>query len=135
VKGNENLNTLFVVSGWTTLTLSCYLAAGILSTSVVAADLPAFPGAEGFGAATPGRRGGRVFEVTSLDGKGPGTLRVAIEASGPRIVVFRVSGVIFTESVLNILNPCILVYMSLLFSVSVLSVANEKCQSSLSLQL
>ena len=77
MKGNENLNTLFVVSGWTTLTLFCYLAAGVLFTSVVAADLPAFPGAEGFGAATPGGRGGRVIEVTSLDGKGPGTLRAA----------------------------------------------------------
>jgi pectate lyase len=107
VKGNKNINTLFVVSGWTALTLFCYVAAGIFSTSVVAADLPASPGAEGFGAATLGGRGGRVIEVTSLNGKGPGTLRAAIEASGPRIVVFRVSGVIFTESVLNILNPYI----------------------------
>ena len=54
----------------------------------------AFPGAEGFGAYTPGGRGGRVIEVTNLNADGPGSLRQACEAKGPRIVVFRVSGVI-----------------------------------------
>lgn len=69
--------------------------------------IEAFPGAEGFGAATPGGRGGRVIEVTSLADKGAGTLRAAIEATGPRIVVFGVSGVICTKSVLNVFNPYI----------------------------
>ncbi len=60
-----------------------------------AAALPAFPGAEGFGAATPGGRGGAVVEVTSLADMGPGTLRAALEdATGPRTVVFRTSGTI-----------------------------------------
>ncbi len=54
----------------------------------------AFPGAEGFGTATPGGRGGRVLVVTTLASDGPGLLREAIEANEPRIVVFRVSGVI-----------------------------------------
>ncbi len=40
------------------LSLSCNPAAG--------AGLPAFPGAEGFGSETPGGRGGRVIEVTSV---------------------------------------------------------------------
>ena len=54
--------------------------------------MPAFPGAEGGGAWTPGGRGGKVLVVTSLDDSGPGTLREAVEASGPRIVVFGVAG-------------------------------------------
>jgi pectate lyase len=58
------------------------------------ATLPAFPGAEGFGAAASGGRGGRVIKVTSLDARGPGSLNAAVQAKGPRIVVFDVSGVI-----------------------------------------
>jgi hypothetical protein len=63
--------------------------------------LAAFPGAQGFGAFSLGGRGGRVIEVTNLDdidpatgNAVPGSLRAAIEATGPRIVVFRVSGTI-----------------------------------------
>jgi hypothetical protein len=57
----------------------------------------AFPGAEGFGTQTPGGRGGRVIVVTTLASDGPGSLREALLADGPRIVVFRVSGVIDLE--------------------------------------
>ena len=39
--------------------------------------IPAFPGAEGFGAITPGGRRGAVLAVTSLADAGPGTLRAA----------------------------------------------------------
>ena len=72
-----------------------------------AAEIPAFPGAEGFGASTPGGRGGQVFLVTNLNDSGPGSLRAAVEAEGPRIVVFRVSGTIELESKLVIRNPYI----------------------------
>jgi len=54
----------------------------------------AFPGAEGWGAACVGGRGGRVIRVTNLNGAGPGSLAEACAAAGPRIVVFDVSGVI-----------------------------------------
>jgi hypothetical protein len=37
---------------------------------------------------------GRVIRVTNLEREGPGTVRAAIEAKGPRLVVFEVGGVI-----------------------------------------
>jgi len=52
----------------------------------------AFPEAEGYGAKSTGGRGGRIIEVTSLADSGPGTLREAISAAGPRIIIFRVAG-------------------------------------------
>jgi HEAT repeat protein len=56
--------------------------------------MPAFPGAEGYGAAATGGRGGRVVKVTNLNAKGPGSLQWACMQKGPVIVVFDVSGVI-----------------------------------------
>jgi pectate lyase len=68
-------------------------------------QIPAFPGAEGFGANTPGGRGGRIIEVTNLNDGGPGSLRDAIETDGPRIIVFRVGGTIVLKKSLEITHP------------------------------
>ncbi|MEX0645989.1 MAG: hypothetical protein WD076_11810, partial [Parvularculaceae bacterium] len=57
----------------------------------------AFSGAVGWAASTPGGRGGEIIRVTTLAGKGPGSLREAIEKEGPRIIVFEVGGVIDLE--------------------------------------
>jgi pectate lyase len=54
----------------------------------------AFPGAQGWAAHTPGGRGGRIIRVTTLEASGPGSFAEALAASGPRIIVFEVGGVI-----------------------------------------
>jgi pectate lyase len=69
--------------------------------------VPSFPGAEGFGATTPGGRGGRVIFVTNLDDSGPGSFRAACEAEVPRIVIFRVSGLITLAQPIVIKNAFI----------------------------
>ena len=71
-----------------------------------AAETPAltiaFPGAEGAGRFALGGRGGRVLRVTHLGDSGPGSLRAAVEAEGPRTVIFDIGGVIRLASPLTV---------------------------------
>ncbi|MFO8001903.1 MAG: pectate lyase, partial [Marinilabilia sp.] len=72
-------------------------------------ETKAFPTAEGYGRYTQGGRGGQTVYVTSLaDSRERGTLRYAMEeVSGPRTVVFRVSGIIELSDNLKIKEPYI----------------------------
>jgi len=77
---------------------SCLLVAAAMAGALPAAAQPtAAPHAaivtKGW-TETSGGRGGRLIRVTTLAAAGPGSLKEAIEAAGPRIVVFEVGGVI-----------------------------------------
>jgi len=83
--------------------------AALLQAVAGAADdgkpLPAFPGAEGAGQWAKGGRGGKVIAVTNLNDAGPGSLRAALDTSGPRTVIFRVSGTIELTRPLRVAHP------------------------------
>jgi hypothetical protein len=72
---------------------------------------PAFPGAEGAGAAATGGRGGDVYYVTTLADSGTGSLRAGISGApaGGRTICFKVSGNIALDSTLTINKPNITV--------------------------
>ena len=90
-----------------------FFYASVLAGVCAAEGVLAFPGAEGFGAHTPGGRGGKVLLVTTLEDYAPGepvvegSLRAACEAKGKRIVVFRVAGLIDLKATLSIEEPFI----------------------------
>jgi len=72
----------------------------VTAPATAAGPLPILPGGhQGFGMETPAGSGRhlpvpqtRVIKVTSLNTDGPGSLREALQAEGPRVVVFEVAG-------------------------------------------
>ena len=87
--------------------LPAVLTAALLvcARTSTADDLRAFPGAEGFGTMTHGGRGGEIIAVTNLNPDGEGSFRAAIEAEGPRIIVFSVGGTIELTDAIGIDQP------------------------------
>ncbi len=71
-------------------------AASADTAALAARPLPAFPGAEGFGALATGGRGGEVYHVTTLADSGPGSFRDAVSRPN-RTVVFDVGGIVRLE--------------------------------------
>jgi hypothetical protein len=84
-----------------------YLPGAAKPSDLPQARIPAFPGAWGGGMYSFGGRGGKVYVVTSLEDSGPGTLREACNAVGPRIVVFNVAGVIHLKNRIRVRAPYI----------------------------
>ncbi|MFC1504678.1 CARDB domain-containing protein, partial [Spirochaetota bacterium] len=73
-------------------------------------DVPsvgAFSSAYGFGADTPGGRGGKVYKVVNLGDSGTGSFRWAVSQSTPRIIIFNVGGIIGLTSNIDIIHPYI----------------------------
>lgn len=74
----------------------------LMTSANSVAQLPSFPGAEGFGSVATGGRGGRVLYVSTLaaDPEGmvgsgsQGSLNWALRQAGARTILFKVSGVI-----------------------------------------
>ncbi|MFZ5923079.1 MAG: hypothetical protein ACOYY3_18705 [Chloroflexota bacterium] len=109
---------------WTlSLLAACTLTMADVTYEPPAPDfLPAFPGAQGFGARTPGGRFGRVLFVTNLNDTTdanspdyPGSLRWAVESAWPddpadpydqgRIILFKVGGTIEMEGEIVVSQP------------------------------
>ncbi|WNH09449.1 pectate lyase family protein [Thalassobellus suaedae] len=84
-----------------------YIPWAAYPSDLIKADIPAFPGAEGGAAFTPGGRGGKIFVVTSLEDSGKGTFREACEAVGARTIVFNVSGIIQLKKPISVRAPYI----------------------------
>lgn len=74
----------------------------LLAAAFMDEPVLAFPGAEGAGRFAQGGRGGEVHRVTTLADAGPGSLRAAVDAEGPRTIIFDIGGTIRLESPLVI---------------------------------
>ncbi|HEY0681395.1 MAG TPA: hypothetical protein VGD45_03600 [Steroidobacter sp.] len=83
------------------LSVAVALACGM---APLANAVPVLPGAIGHGITTPAGRGGTVHRVTNLNASGAGSLKACVDATGPRVCVFEVSGTIRLTDDLTLRN-------------------------------
>jgi hypothetical protein len=106
---------LIVLSGCTSGFLGLKKPAqNSFSTSATGVNyLPVVPGAYGYGMETRAAYAcgtlPTILRVTNLNDSGAGSFRAAVEASGPRVVIFEVSGYIEMASIIWINSPCLTV--------------------------
>jgi pectate lyase len=105
------MGAMMRVSWWHALVLVPAVGAGacwsgpIEGVPVAAAartQMQAFAGAEGFGREATGWRGGDVVKVTTLEDRGPGSLRACAEGDRPRGCIFEVGGTIEVDSTIAV---------------------------------
>ena len=86
---------------------------GVVTTPVSSLALPVVPGGQGFGmdtrAAYACGANPEIFRVTNLNDSGAGSLRAALTARVPRIVIFETSGTIVLNTDIEITEPCLTV--------------------------
>ena len=90
------------------------LSSPVMVTTSALQRLKAFPGSEGFAAFTVAGSGRNsdpsnttLYKITNLNPNGSGSLKACIQAIGPRVCVFEVSGAIELSGDLGISNPFI----------------------------
>jgi hypothetical protein len=81
-----------------------FAAVGLALVATGASAVPVIRGAAGYGMETPAGRGGKVIRVTNVNASGAGSLKACIDATGPRVCVFEVSGQIRLTQDLQIRN-------------------------------
>jgi hypothetical protein len=85
--------------------IAALLACAAAALPFAASAIPVIPQGAGYGIETPAGRGGKVFKVINLNPAGPGSLKECVDASGPRVCVFEVSGTIHAKVDLIVRNP------------------------------
>src|SRR5258708_3182379 len=90
---NSHLTILRFLAAFSAIVAGC--------ASIGLAQVPAFPGALGFGANATGGRTDMVYHVTKLNDSGAGSFRDAV-SSGNRTVVFDVGGYISLATAVSV---------------------------------